>query len=380
MNISEDIKKKIYKLLKDPHTSDLKEISPDELYQVQNVFSFGRSEYFLKTSGLIEKLPQQKKKELEQFIDSRKINTLRIFSEFIKVAQVLNSKKITFIPLKGIHLNLETYKNLAFRNIRDIDLLVKEESLISFLECMFEIGYKFKNVNIKPKDFKYSGYHYDIPVLINENGIHVETHLEIINDKFNQLIFEKSYKKKYSDNLCLNFMSNENLIIHLIYHGTIKNGFDNGLVSIFDVITILKANKVDLPLLMNSAESLKLKKNIRYFLSIINYRFDDIKIDQKYLIEKDSPNLSNYEDLILMNYADEFSFRLFNKKRKYEALSYEAFLSESGRSKITLPDFFRRVFKIISSLLKTIFSISTNKRFRVDVKRVQEINKILESK
>tara|TARA_Y100000992_G_scaffold295798_1_gene257185 strand:- start:723 stop:1865 length:1143 start_codon:yes stop_codon:yes gene_type:complete len=380
LNISEDIKKKIYKLLKDPHTSDLKEISPDELYQVQNVFSFGRSEYFLKTSGLIEKLPQQKKKELEQFIDSRKINTLRIFSEFIKVAQVLNSKKITFIPLKGIHLNLETYKNLAFRNIRDIDLLVKEESLISFLECMFEIGYKFKNVNIKPKDFKYSGYHYDIPVLINENGIHVETHLEIINDKFNQLIFEKSYKKKYSDNLCLNFMSNENLIIHLIYHGTIKNGFDNGLVSIFDVITILKANKVDLPLLMNSAESLKLKKNIRYFLSIINYRFDDIKIDQKYLIEKDSPNLSNYEDLILMNYADEFSFRLFNKKRKYEALSYEAFLSESGRSKITLPDFFRRVFKIISSLLKTIFSISTNKRFRVDVKRVQEINKILESK
>ena len=380
MNISEDTKKKIYKILEDPHTSEFKEISAEELYQVQNVFSFGRSEYFLKTSGLIEKLTQQKKKELEQFIDSREINSLRIFSEFIKVAQALNSKKITFIPLKGLHLNLEIYKNLAFRNIRDIDLLVKKESLVSYLECMFEIGFKFKNSDIKPKDFKYSAYHYDIPVLVNEYDIHVETHLRIINDKFNQLIFEKSYKKKYSDNLCLDFMSYENLIIHLIYHGTIKNGFDNGLVSIFDVMTILKEDKIDLPLLVNSAESLGLKTNICYFLSIINYRFHDIKIDQKYLIKKDSQNLLNYEDLILMNYANEFSFRLFNKRRKYDAFSYEAFLSETGRSKITLSVFFGRVFKITSSFLRTIFSISTNKRFRVDVRRVQQINKILEGK
>ena len=88
----------------------------------------------------------------------------------------------------------------------------------------------------------------------------------------------------------------------------------------------------------------------------------------------------NYEDLILMNYADEFSFRLFNKRKKYSAFSYEAFLSESGRSKIGMADFFGRVFRIASSILKTFFSISTNKRYRVDVKRVQEINKHLKDK
>lgn len=378
MNISEDIKKKIYRILDNPHTSDLKEIPSEELYQVQNVFSFGRCEYFLKTSGLIQKLPQQKKKELEQFIDSREINSLRIFSEFIKVAEALNSKKITFIPLKGLHLNLEIYKNLSFRNIRDIDLLVKQESIISYLECMFEIGYKFKNSDLKPDEFKCSSYHYDIPVLINKNGIHVETHLKIIDTKFNQLIYEESYEKKISDTLSMNFMSNENLIIHLIYHGTIKNGFDNGLISIFDVMNILKNNKINLPFLIDSADSLGLKKNICYFLSIINFRFDGITIDQKFLIKKDTPNLLNYEDLILMNYADEFSFRLFNKRRKYDAFSYQAFLSESGNSKISLSDFFGRVSRIVSSFLKTIFSISTNKRYRVDVKRVQEIKKCLE--
>ena len=344
LNINEDTKKRIYKILEDPRTSDLKEISAEELDQVQNVFSFGRCEYFLKQTGLIQKLPQQRKKELEQFIDSRKINSFKIFSEFIKVAQALNSKKIIFIPLKGLHLNLEIYKNLSLRNIRDIDLLIKKESLTSYLECLFSIGYKFKNSDIQPKDFKYSDYHYDIPVLINENGIHVETHLKIIDAKFNQLIFEKSYKKNYSDTLCLDFMSNENLIIHLIYHGTIKNGFDNGLISIFDVMNILKDNNINFTFLLDCAEILGLKKNICYFLSIINFRFDGIKIDQKFLIKEDDPNLLNYEDLILMNHADAFSFRLFNKRRKYDAFSYEAFLSESGNSKISLSDFFGRIF------------------------------------
>tara|TARA_B100000900_G_C20526106_1_gene694245 strand:+ start:154 stop:1368 length:1215 start_codon:yes stop_codon:yes gene_type:complete len=380
LNINEDTKKRIYKILEDPRTSDLKEISAEELDQVQNVFSFGRCEYFLKQTGLIQKLPQQRKKELEQFIDSRKINSFKIFSEFIKVAQALNSKKIIFIPLKGLHLNLEIYKNLSLRNIRDIDLLIKKESLTSYLECLFSIGYKFKNSDIQPKDFKYSDYHYDIPVLINENGIHVETHLKIIDAKFNQLIFEKSYKKKYSDTLYLDFMSNENLIIHLIYHGTIKNGFDNGLVSIIDVMNILKSNKINLAFLLDSADSLGLKKNICYFLSIINFRFDGIKIDQKFLIKKDSLNLLNYEDLILMNYADAFSFRLFNKRRKYDAFSYQAFLSESGRSKISLSDFFGRIFRITFSFLKTIFSIFINKSYRVDVKRVKEITNYLKDK
>jgi hypothetical protein len=380
LNITEDTKKKIYKILEDPHTSDLIEISPKELDQVQNVFSFGRCEYFLKKSGLIQKLPQQKKKELEQFINSRKINSLKIFSEFIKVAHALNSKKITFIPLKGLHLNLEIYKNLDFRNIRDIDLLVKHESLLPYLQCMFAIGYKFKNSDLKPNEFKSSTYHYDIPALINEHGIHVETHLKIIDSKFNELIYEESYEKKFSDTLSVNLMSNENLIIHLIYHGTIKNGFDNGMISIFDVVSILKSNKINFPFLINSADSLGLKKNICFFLSIINLRFDGIDIDQKFLIKKDSPYLQNYEDLILMNYADEFSFRLFNKRRKYYAFSYEAFLSESGRSKISLSDLFGRIFRIGSSFLKTIFSISINKRYRVDVKRVKEITNYLKDK
>ena len=112
---------------------------------------------------------------------------------------------------------------------------------------------------------------------------------------------------------------------------------------------------------------------------MINYRFNEIKIDPKILLKKSDTNLQNYEDLILMNHADQFSFRLFSKKKK-NPFSYEAFLSETGRSNIGLLDIFSRISRISFSFLKTIFSISVCKSYRVDVHRVQEINNYLEDK
>ena len=239
MNTFENTKKKIFKILGNPHIRGLTKISPSELNQIEKVFSFGRCEYFLKTSSLINNFPHKKKKKLESFIKSREINSLKIFGEFIRLAPILNSKNIEFIPLKGLHLNLEIFKDLRLRNMRDIDLLIQHQSLIPYLECMFSNGYKFKNSDIKPNEFSYSNYHYDIPVLINGYGVHVETHLRVIDSKFTSYIFTNKYKKTFSNLLSIDLMSDEDLIIHLIYHATTKNGFDNGLIAIFDVLNIL---------------------------------------------------------------------------------------------------------------------------------------------
>ena len=316
MNIRENTKKKIYKILKNPYIPDLIEVSPGELNEIEKVFSFGRCEYFLKTSNLLQKFSHKKKKKIETFIESREINSLKIFTEFIRLAQILSFKDIRFIPLKGIHLNLQVFKDLRLRNMRDIDLLIEKEALIPYLECMFSNGYKFKGSDIKPNEFSYSNYHYDIPVLVNEYGIHVETHLRVIDSRFSSIIFLNKYKKKFSNSLSIDFMSYEDLIIHLIYHATIKNGFDNGLISLFDVLNILKIKKIDFDVLLDRADALGLKKNVSCFLSILNYRFNEINIERKILVKKSDTYLQNYEDLILMNHANQFSFRLFSKKKK----------------------------------------------------------------
>ena len=62
-------------------------------------------------------------------------------------------------------MNLQIFKDLRLRNMRDIDLLIEKEALIPYLKCMFLNGYKFKDLDIKPNEFSYSDYHYDIPVL-----------------------------------------------------------------------------------------------------------------------------------------------------------------------------------------------------------------------
>ena len=379
MNIKENTKKKIFKILNNPYISDLPKILPNELNEIEKVFSFGRCEYFLETSNLLQKFPHKKKKKIEIFIESREINSLKIFSEFIRLAQILNSKDIKFIPLKGLHMNLQIFKDLRLRNMRDIDLLIEEKALIPYLKCMFLNGYKFKDLDINPNEFNYSDYHYDIPVLVNKNDVHVETHLRVIDSKFSSFIFSNKFKKKFSNSLSINFMSSEDLIIHLIYHATIKNGFDNGLISIFDVVNILKYKKINYEVLLDRAEALGLRKNVSCFLSMINYRFNEIKIDPKILLKKSDTNLQNYEDLILMNHADQFSFRLFSKKKK-NPFSYEAFLSETGRSNIGLLDIFSRISRISFTFIKTIISITVCKSNRVDVHRVQEINNYLEDK
>ena len=113
---------------------------------------------------------------------------------------------------------------------------------------------------------------------------------------------------------------------------------------------------------------------------MLNLRFAGLKIEQNFLIAENNLNLKNYEDLILLNYADKFSFRLFNNKKISKAFSRNAFLSESQGSKVGLKNLFGRIFRVAASFLKTIFSISMNKRFRVDVKRVHEINRYLDEK
>ena len=38
-------------------------------------------------------------------------------------------------------MNLQIFKDLRLRNMRDIDLLIEEKALIPYLKCMFLNGY-----------------------------------------------------------------------------------------------------------------------------------------------------------------------------------------------------------------------------------------------
>lgn len=355
------------------------EFLDNELSQLVKIFSFSRLEIYLSQSGLLEKLTLPNRNYYLETIAKRDENTLNIFYSFKNLATELIKKNIFFVPLKGIHLNLEFYKNLSLRPIRDIDILIKRNQIPDYLSVMKSLGYKFKLTNTQLENFVLSDYHYDLPVLINSHGVHVETHLRIIDQKFNTFIFESAKKSKVN-NFNLYLMSHEDMIIHLVYHATTKNGFDNGIVSINDIFRIICKKKVDFQLLLKKAKCLSLEDNILLMLAIINKRLMHLGISDNLLNNLDEKITDYYEELILYNHSDSFAYRLLNKEDKSSAVSLKAYISEFGTDKINIFYYLRRLTRILVNTFKTIFSFLFSNNYRKDSIKVKSIMSYLKRK
>lgn len=378
MNLDKHIKNYIFRILESPTCSHSEKFNKTDLKTIKKVFSYGRCEFLLKSSSLFNKLPNDEQKKINNIVKARNINSLNIFNDFLILAKALTQKKIEFIPLKGIHLQMLVYRNINLRPIRDIDLLIRENDLEVFLSCMFSLGYRFKNIDLELNEFCNSDYHYDLPVLINDSGTHVETHLRIIDETFNSLIHCKKNQRKFSEQLNISFMSYEDLLIHIAFHATIKNGFDNGVISIIDAVEILKNKDIDFQILFSNAEALGLTKNINLLLTIINNRFYSVDLSKKINLEINDEMLDNYEDLILYNHADDYSFKLFNKKNKLKSFSKSAFIYESGRKNISIFFILKRFLRISFGFIKTVFFLIFYRKYRIDALRVSNLYRFLE--
>lgn len=340
------------------------------------ILEFGRLEFLLNSSGLCKRLDKNQKNKITTKIKQRKANTLNIFNSFIAIANELYKKNITFIPLKGLHLNLDLYKDFGLRPIRDIDLLIKKEDLKQYLSCLYDLGFKFKDSDISIDELFLSNYHYDIPVLVNKAGIHVETHLRVIDRKFNSFIFKDVIQKKFG-NVIYNFMSYEDLLIHIIFHATTKNGFDNGLVSIFDVYNIISKKNINYKLLFEKAAILGMKKNISLMLLLLKNRFHYLNIDTKICNEVNLKLVSTYEDLIFINNSNYFIYKLISQNNRLKALSLEAYISEFGTKKFSILKYSRRLLRVINETLKALVLFAISRKYRKDALRVKSMTEYL---
>ena len=170
------------------------------------------------------------------------------------------------------------------------------------------------------------------------------------------------------------------MIIHLVYHATTKNGFDNGIVSINDIFRIICKKKVDFQLLLKKAKCLSLEDNILLMLAIINKRLMHLGISDNLLNNLDEKITDYYEELILYNHSDSFAYRLLNKEDKSSAVSLKAYISEFGTDKINIFYYLRRLTRILVNTFKTIFSFLFSNNYRKDSIKVKSIMSYLKRK
>jgi hypothetical protein len=159
----------------------------------------------------------------------------RIYHELSIVLEALSASGIDVILLKGAHLAENVYSNIALRPMADVDLLARQDDLLTIHHVLRNLGYGSQDgeiscqIHLAPYTKRGSlkiDVHFDIarpPVSLNYD-------LESLWDR----------ARKYPcRNMETRVLCPEDLILHLCSHTTLDHGFDNGLIPYLDLWQII---------------------------------------------------------------------------------------------------------------------------------------------
>ena len=198
---------------------------------------------------------------------------LEIIKTGIQIADILNQNNIEYVYLKGFGLVIDKYKNIADRTLRDIDILINVEDIDIVLKKLNEKGFYFRGRSNKENiEYLIDSDHYDLPCLVNEQGIIVELHYKIINkyphDKclLSNSIF-KNKKKINVYNTEVYVTQDEENFVHILFHATSKEYFSSGLYFFSDLNRLEISNGLDYKKVILLIKKLNL---IKSYLSIFN--------------------------------------------------------------------------------------------------------------
>jgi hypothetical protein len=288
--------------------------------------------------------------------------SISIVISTIQLNKILNDAKIKFIFLKGAHLLTRYYKNASMRPTRDIDILVKPSDIEKVTNKLLESGYKFEESFNKQYFKSKSQYGYDIPAISDPNGIRIEVHHRIESKVQNQkckfsLEFFKNKKNYKLSSLDAYFLCDEDLIMHLIYHATKKQGPDVGLIFILDLKKIFSNTNLDLNKLINKSKQYNIYTEFAYVIKIINIFYDlEIlkKLDQMIDININQKTMNSLKSLLINNKLNGKEFTLVRAINNLNISNFLNFYSIGSISK--QKDFSKNYFLIPFFLMKRFFT------------------------
>ncbi len=345
MKLDQSIKKETFRILL--NKSDEFSDSNFVCQRLEKIFSYSRLEQ--KILGITRNSSQEIR--LKEIVKNRKIQSILAMGVYAELSRLLSENNFFFMPLKGIHLNLEFYENLEERHIRDVDLLVKQDELNRILKLLEQNNYFFEDKELRLSDYSFENHRYDIPPITNESGIRIEFHLRILhkdidpNNTFAAQAISTCKRIRYGNNE-VSVMSYELLVLHLIYHSTIKEYFDNGLICLLDIKKMNEKIILDHNKILITAKNYQLFKSTSAVFSILKKRGIIEALDQKkHHIHKEK-NLDDFEELLIFNIPDPFCSAFINIILNPALIfrSLERFSKHKGHANLNRIEIFNQTF------------------------------------
>ena len=360
------------------------DLKQSEVNHILKAVTFGRSENLLLDwlikNNLRDFLNHDDFKRLLKLSQLRALNNKKIFRDFELLSQVLNYKSISFIPLKGLHINMK--KNGFKRNIRDIDILINKDDIRESIEVLLGEGYSFleSSLDYKNKNF-IKDYSYDVPRIFSPSGTCIEIHHKIFNTNtcfLSEMIFANA-KQFFFRGVEYKISKSEDLFLHLIYHSTSKQGLDVGIQVFDDLIEIIGWEDFDAERVLDLSKKIGLKNEVDIFSRCMSNFSIENKLTRTFVKDNiyDDKLLGEFIDLMIFNKSSSKALKFLSPnfiKNIKVAISNDQNINESTNNILEfnlsrLKIFF---FKFIN-FLPIIFKLIFNKKYRKDNYRVLEV-------
>ena len=350
-----------------------------------DILIYGRSEYLFQGIKNQHVFNPKQQSILRRNYKLRLFKRNLIIEDFKKTSKQLAEKNIFFIPLKGIHLNM--LQEDQIRNLRDIDLLVRKKDISLVIKSLKEIGFSFKNKDyVFNSDHLEDDYSYDINPMFNKHGTCIEIHYKIFRKtdcKISESMFKTSKKFIYENQQfflpCL-----EDLASHLIFHATTKQGLDNGIQIVIDLVNIFEMRDFDINKLMNISVKYNIREELEIFLIILKENklikdYQDLELSKKYNFDKRF--IKRFTKLLLFNQSTNSSLKLLSKDNlsHMRRVFINSKLMKNNESKKFAWRNLLIFFEKLRIFLPIYSSYIFNSRFRNDNIHVLEILNIIKS-
>ncbi|MGL5381726.1 nucleotidyltransferase family protein [Clostridium sp.] len=317
-------------------------------------------------------------------------NTL-LENELVLLLNKAREKDINIIPLKGIILAKQLYKNPGIRRSGDIDILINFEDLDEFMFLCKKLGYKINNEReidhqlIENAKKEYFFDHHLIPIYIEKiiNTQVIQIFLEVHVSPIVQWMFEIDYNernitKKLIERCTIYDINNQQIKILNIYDNIIflamhcykhyiidiiygfKKGIINSTVNLsllHDIAILIKKNttSINWNYIIQYVEDWKCELELAFIFKIINHIYKSIipKEIIYLLINKTNEKKIGFShnfckmfieypinDLIFNN-AEDLTAKVINKSNSICENVYSLFEDKKQYIKLTEKTYFR---------------------------------------
>lgn len=238
-------------------------------------------------AGLRQYLPPDLRDRLAAAYKRSTLRALSMQRDMLKTSSILDRAGIPHLFMKGAYLAQFAYPELGLRPLRDLDVLVPQDSALAAFEALLASGLERKPPHMgDPAAHLAERKH--LPPVRFPGGATVEVHTRTISaspllrpgsgEGVHAALSSRQVTRDVAGS-AITFEGPENLLLHLSVHAAIDHRFDNGPLILSDVGWMLETHSIDWNLLWRLAETQGATRGLALVLRLVEREWPRTSID-----------------------------------------------------------------------------------------------------